>query len=73
LHLTALKKKTYLVEIGLTDWPKSGCAMAHPGTTGLVSQDFQAWQSKYVLLIIFSNPDPAIDGLHFNKLESFNE
>jgi len=24
-----------LVEIGLTDLPKSGCAMAHPGTTGL--------------------------------------
>ena len=24
-----------IVEIGLTDLPKSGCAMAHPGTTGL--------------------------------------
>ena len=29
---------SHLVEIGLTDLPKSGCAMAHPahpGTTGL--------------------------------------
>ena len=32
-----------LVEIGLTDLPKSGCAMAHPahpGATGLLSRHF---------------------------------
>ena len=28
-----------LVEIGLTDLPNFGCAMAHPGTTALVCKD----------------------------------
>ena len=34
-----LAESAPLVEIGLTDLPKSGCAMAHPahpGTTGLL-------------------------------------
>ena len=42
-----------LVEIGLTDLPKSGCAMAHPahpGTTGLISQYHLASNQIYIWL-----------------------
>ena len=35
-----------LIEIGLTDLPKSGCAMAHPGTTGLKCQKME-FQSEF--------------------------
>ena len=44
--------RSALVEIGLTDLPKSGCAMAHPahpGTTALLCNSFKKSLNRWVL------------------------